>query len=174
MDDLSELTTSVRNIVARPGTFTGSFPETTDDDIIAVLLDALGEAHLEGLLLFVDADEDGMLDVDITRAQGALLVLLAGVRFLRTILLNTSSHVRYEAGPAVYEQDKSTNLLRDILADLIAQKTRVLDQLKDEAEGPNAQARAFYLADQYLIRVCTDSSVYRREALEVANAGLGW
>lgn len=152
MDDLSELTTSLRNLVARPGTFDDTFPETTDEDLVGVLLDGFAEAHLEGLLTTVDADEDGLLDTDITRAQGALVVLLGGVRFLRSQLVNAVSHRRYEAGGAVFEEDTPVALLRDILKDLVAQKDRIVKDLGDSA-GEDAGARAFFTADQYLMRV---------------------
>lgn len=151
MDDLAELTTSLRNLVARPGTFDDLFEETTDDDLVNVLLDGFAEAHLEGLFTTVDADESGVLDGEITRGQGALIVLLAGVRFLRAQLLNAVSHRRYEAKGAVFEEDTPVALLRDILKDLVAQKARLIDDLKD-ADSEEAGARVFAMADQYLIR----------------------
>jgi hypothetical protein len=152
IDDLRDLTDSLRNLVARPGTFTDTFPETTDDDLVAVLLDGFAEAHLEGLMTTVDADEDGLFDTEITRGQGALIVLLAGVRFLRGQLVNTTSHRRYEAGGAVFEEDTPVALLRDILKDLVAQKDRLIGDLVD-AETAGAGARIFVMADQAYIRL---------------------
>lgn len=164
MDDLSELTTSLRNLVARPGTFDDTFGETTEEDLVSVLLDGFAEAHLEGLMTTIDADESGQLDAEITRGQGALIVLLAGVRFLRGQLLNSTSHRRYEAGGAVFEEDTPVALLRDILKDLTAQKDRIVDDL---VVAEDSGARAYFMADQYLIRM-THQLPYG------SHAAIGW
>ncbi|RYZ14267.1 MAG: hypothetical protein EOO70_07815 [Myxococcaceae bacterium] len=149
MDDLTELQDSVRNLVARPGTFDTLFPETKEEYITSLLLDGLAEVQLEGLLLTVSYDEDGLLDQDITTGQGALIALFAGVRLLRAELLNRVMHKRYEAGTAVFEEDYNVTLYNQILKDLTAQKDRLTADLVTSAtyEG------GFDMADQYVHRL---------------------
>lgn len=150
-DDLNDSLDSLRFLVARPGTFATFYPETTDDMILRTLVDGFAEAHLEGLLLDYDCDEDGILTPDLNRGQVALVVLFAAVRFLRSELINRNTSVRYKAGSAEYETAQGIQLLRDLLASLQAQKDRLVD-LVDAYGG----ARAFYMADQYLTRVVAD------------------
>jgi hypothetical protein len=149
MDDLTELTDSVRNLVARPGTFEDLFPETGEQSIVSLLLDGLAEVQLEGLLLDVTYDPDGLLDKDITPAQGSLVALFAGIRLLRAELLNRVMHARYEAGSAVYEEDYNVTLYNQILKDLAGQKDRIV---KDQITGAGTYEGAFSMADQYVHR----------------------
>lgn len=149
MEELADAVDSLRYLVARPGTFEQFYPETTEDMVISVLVDALAEAHLEGLLLDYDADEDGVLTPSLTQGQVALVVLFGAVRFLRAELLNRNTSVTYKAGSAVYETTQSTNILRDILKGLLAQRDRAVE-LSGTSGGA---AAAFYMADQYLARV---------------------
>ena len=148
MDDLTELHDSLRGLVARPGTFEALFPETSADHLTALLLDALAEVQLEGLLLNVDHDGDGMLEPEITSAQGALITLYAGSRLLRAELLNRVMHRRYEAGTAVFEEDYNVTLYSAILKDLQAQK----DRLTADQVGEAAVYGVFEMADQYVHR----------------------
>jgi hypothetical protein len=132
-DDLSESLDSLRYLVARPGTF--------------------AEAHLEGLLLTYESDEDGIITPALSSGQVATVVLFAAVRFMRAELFNRNTSVTYKAGSADYETTQATNILRDILKALEAQKLRVIN-----AGASNGAGAAFYMADQYLARVIDDWS----------------
>ena len=71
---------------------------------------------------------------------------------MRSTLINTPMSVTYKAGSAEYSRQQSSSVLRDILADLAAQKKAILALL---AQGGTAKAgAAFFMADQYLARVC--------------------
>ena len=148
MDEMDEAVPSLRNLVARPGTFATFYPETTEDDLIQVLVDALAECHLEGLLLSHHSDEFGTLDNRMTSGQAACVILFAAARFVRAELINRHGSVTYKAGSAEYSTSQSANVLRDILADLRAQRQRVIDT---GGNGGNYSS-AFYMADQYLAR----------------------
>jgi hypothetical protein len=150
-DDLSESLDSLRFLVARPGTFAALYPETTDDMLLQVMIDAMAEAHLEGLLLTYESDIDGLLTPALDSGQIALVILFAAVRFLTAELLNRNISVRYKAGPAEYETAQSSTLLRDLLRRLQDQKDRLI-----AAVDVYGGARAFYMADQYLTRVVAD------------------
>lgn len=148
MDDLTELIPTLQNHVARPGTFATLFPETTDDMLTQCLLDGLAEVQLEGLLLNVDYDGDGMLDPEITNAQGALIALFAAIRLLRAELMNRVMHRRYQAGTAIFEEDYNVTLYNTILAQLVAQKDRVTADIIDGRTGDSI----FEMADQFVRR----------------------
>jgi len=148
MEELADLVPSLRNVVARPGTFADFFPETTEDDLIAVLVDGLAECHMEGLLLRYEADEAGTLTPALTSGQGALVLLFAGVRLIRAELFNRATSRKYVASSASFEEIQATNILRDIMRELKEQKARVVD-----AQATGGSGHAFFMADQYLARL---------------------
>jgi hypothetical protein len=164
MEELTDAVDSLRHLVARPGTFSQFFPETTEDMLIAVLNDGLAEAHLEGLLLTHESDESGYVTPALSSGQAALVTLFAAVRFLRAELINRNTQVVYEAGSAHYETTQATNILRDILKSLSGQKDRLV-----EGAGAGGGARAFYMADQYLARVLEPRAIGHGDAVLV-----GW
>jgi hypothetical protein len=151
--EMADLVESLRYLVARPGTFEQFYPETTDDALISCLCDGLAEAHLEGLLMAYDCDENGIVSPALSSGRAAVVVLFAGLRFIRSELLNRSEAVVYKAGSAVYEATQSTNILRDIMKALQAQKDRIVAKFADGGTGGSS---AFYMADQYLARVRCD------------------
>lgn len=159
MDTLDDLIPSVRNVVARPGTFPTLFPETTDDDLLLVLRDGLAEAQLFGLLTTIDATDDGGLvtaedetvTADISNASGAVIVLFAGARLITAELMNRAYSRRYRAGAAEFEEVQSAQLLQEILKSLEARKNAVIDVAT--RTGPDAAAgAAFHMADTYGVR----------------------
>jgi hypothetical protein len=146
MDQLADAVDSLRFLVARPGTFTALYPETTDDMLLAVLIDGMAECQLEGLLLTYASDIDGLLTPALSNGQVAMVALFAAVRFIRAELLNRNTSVLYKGGTAEYQTSQSSNILRDILASLNAQKQRIIDT----SGGAGGADSAFYMADQYL------------------------
>ena len=152
MEELADATDSLRYLVARPGTFSDFYPETTDDMLIRVLVDGMAEAQLMGLLLDYDSDEDGILTPALSSGQAAMVTIFAAVRFLRAELINRNTQVVYEAGSTHYETTQATNILRDILKGLVNQKDAVIALIGAGTGG----ASAFYMADQYLARVVHD------------------
>lgn len=162
MEDLGDAVDSVRFLVARPGTFEDTYPETTEDMLLQILIDSMAEAHLEGLLLTYESDADGILTPELSSGQSALIVLFAAIRFMRAELFNRNTQVVYKAGTAHYETTQATNILRDILKGLLAQKDRIV------AHGTVAGAgAAFFMADQYLARVWEINS-------SDVNVAVGW
>lgn len=145
--DLAIYTDSVRSILARPGTFSDLFPETTDDHLIAVLADGLAEAHLEGVLLDRLADDNYLVREPLTSGQGALLVLYAGLRLIRAELFNRVTSYKYVAGPVSSEGTYATNILRDIMKALQTQKDAVTTLIL----AGSTVTSAFLMADSYII-----------------------
>ena len=143
--DLANYTDSLRNIIARPGTFDDLFPETTDDGLVSVLQDGLAECHLEATLMGYEADLNGAVRPLMTSGQVALVVLYGGIRLIRAELLNRVTSTKYVAGPVSAESMYATNVLRDVMKALETQKIRITALYA--SSGANA---AFYMEDLYM------------------------
>jgi hypothetical protein len=142
--DLANFTESVRNILARPGMFATVFPETSDDGLVGLLADALAECHMEALLLAYEADGNSLVRPAMTSGEIALVVLYAGVRMIRAELLNRITSSKYVAGPVSAESSYATNVLRDIMKALEAQKDTITTKLSNLGAG-----MLFSMEDQY-------------------------
>ena len=143
--DLANYTDSLRNIVARPGTFLDLFPETTDDHLVAVLQDGLAECHLEQVLLNYESDDMGLVHPEMLSGETAMVVLYAGLRLLKAELFNRTTSAKYVAGPVSAETTQATNILRDIMKGLQEQKDRITKMLSTAGAGA-----AFVMADSYM------------------------
>lgn len=154
MSDLGVLVDALKRSVAVPGTFDAIFTETTDTDLEDTLLDAFAEAQLWGFFPTHDADDLGVVTPDLTRGEGALVVIFAMCRVLTAEIRNRKTHTRYEAGGAVFEQDQAGGLLIQLLKDYQLQKAELLKR------GNVSAASAFYMADQYFLRAVGGSSEY--------------
>lgn len=151
--NVADFVDSLKAAVAIPGTFADEFPDTTDDDLAALLLDSFAETQLFGFFGTWTADDLGVVTPDLTRAEGALVVIYATVRMLRTELRNRKTHVRYEASGTVFEQDQGASTLVALL------KTYEDEKKAITALGrTNGAATAFYMADQYISRSMAFSS----------------
>lgn len=141
---LTGYTASVKNLVARPGTFSQQFPETNDSDIAAILADAFAECQLDEVLLSYSLSS-GAISPDPSAGEMALVVLTAGIRFITSELFNRRTTRKYSAGPASFEETLATNIMRDIMRALQEKRTGVIDKIaRGEASG------GFVMADQYL------------------------
>jgi hypothetical protein len=154
--DLVDVVPSLRNVIARPGTFATLFPETTEADLVDVLRDGLAECHLEGILLDHTSDEFGLVDPDLDSGQAAMVLLFAGARLVRAELLNRASHKKYVAGPVSFEEDQSAQILKDILAGMAEQKTRMIATWSQTS----AAGSIFAMADAYVVRSMENGLAY--------------
>lgn len=144
---------TLRRWVATPGTFATAFPDATDADLIGLLADGFAEAQLDGQFKGYSVDTAGEVTTpdgaDMAPGDLALVSLYAAIRLVRAQLLNRVTHRRYVgAGGVTFEEDYSVNMLRDVLAGLLAQKERVLEAIA----GGELGSAGFYMADQYAIR----------------------
>lgn len=144
MSDLTTLVPSLQRALAVPGTFDVLFPDTLDADLSSTLLDGFAEIQLDGLLLDNVADDAGLVTPDLTRAQAALVVLYASVRVLVTEIRNRKTHVRYEGGGAVFEEDQSATMLVELLRQAQARKADLVVQARR-----GALTDAFLMVDLY-------------------------
>lgn len=151
MSALVDLVEPLKRAVALPGAtnFTAAFPNTTDDDLRDKLLDAFAEAQLYGFFpggAYAVTDL-GEVTPDLTRAEGALVVIFASTSILETEIRNRKTHVRYEAKGVVSETDQSAQMLVQLLKDYSARKAEVLARLRRVGASS-----AFYMIDQYFAR----------------------
>lgn len=150
--DLSESLDSLRYLVAVPGAFAASYPDTTDEMLTTLMADGFAEAQLFGLFKAYEVDEDGIVTPGLTRAEIALVALLAAIRVMSVSMIAANTSVTYKAGSAEYSTQQSANVMRDVLAGLIAQRKAIIDAL---LAGAGASS-AFFMADQYLVRAYDD------------------
>lgn len=169
MSSLEDLVESLKREVAVPGTFKTLFPATTDDDLAASLLDAFAQAQLDGFFSTHVTDDDGVVSPDLSRGATSLVVIYAGIRFLTADLLNRKSHVRYEAGGAVFEQDQGASVLVEALKGLRAKK----DALIIAAQAGARAGVGITMVDGYLIKAVDFD---RSEVIGAGGYGraLGW
>lgn len=145
MTDLASSETSLKNLVARPGKFSIVYPETTNGDLLAVLMDGFAECQLDQLFPDNAMDVNGVIAPDLTAGQVALVIITAGIRFIRAELLNRPSTRKYQAGPLDFEETIATNVMRDIMKAL-EQKRRDIIEVQLRGTATNA----FMMADSYL------------------------
>jgi hypothetical protein len=151
MSSLETLVDTLKRAVAVPGTFDANFPETTDDDLVASLLDGFAEAQLDGFFTKHEATDAGIVTPDLSRAQGALVALYTASRILESEIKNRKTHVRYEASGTVFEQDQSYQILVQLLKDTRERKIAILKQAQSSGAGS-----AFVMADNYFIRATSN------------------
>lgn len=145
---LSDHVDSMKRAVAVPGTFAELFPQTTDADLVAVMLDGLAEAQLDGFFADVTwLSGDDEVTPTLSHAAIALVIIYASHRVLVNEIRNRRNHVRYESGTAVYEQDQTASMLNELLREMRARK----GELREAARMGNL-SDAFHMADLYAVK----------------------
>lgn len=148
MSLLADHVEALKRAVAVPGTFATLFPETQDDDLVALLGDSMAEAQLDGFLADHELSlPDYEATPDLTMVQGALLLIYGGYRLLVNEIRNRKTHVRYEAGPTTFEEDQTASMLNELLRQLYDRKKDLLEQARRASLDMNV-----YVADMYFHR----------------------
>lgn len=144
---LEDYVGALKRATAPIGQFAELFPESTDFELAEVMLDAFGMAQLDGFLRDFEADEDGEVTPDLSRGQGALLVMYATRQLLVNEIRNRKTRTRYEAGPVKAEEEQGASVLVKLLDDL---NERFKDLLAEARRG--SHVTAVYMVDQYFVR----------------------
>lgn len=150
--DLGDLIEPLQREVSPPGE--DLFPNATEDEWLGNLQDAFWDARLDGLL-------EGYTEVDgsVTPVSGTtemarelqqIVVLYAGVRIVRNHLRALNTLFRAKAGPVEFEQQKSANLLTDLLAELRDRRKTLLIRLGDLGLTDSYYIDALVARDQSL------------------------
>lgn len=150
VSDLSTLVDSLKRRVAVPGEFDTVFPNTTDDDVLGLLMDGFARAQLFGYFNVPSAfvmDDNGLVTPDLGRAQGSLIVLFAAVQMVQAQVTNMRSRQSYKAGNVSYETESASNVLTAVLKQLNDELTYV--QTIAKQQGVSA---AMIMADAYFIK----------------------
>jgi hypothetical protein len=129
--DLFELVEPLRREVSPPGE--DLFPNGSDEEFFGNLQDAFWEARLDGLLTNYTESDGSVVPISGTTELGRelqqLVVLYAGIRIVRNQLRALNTTFRAQAGPVEFETQKSAQLLKGLLDELIERKKFVLVQL---------------------------------------------
>lgn len=142
---LTSLSASLKNAVAVPGSFDATFPDMGGGDILQSLMNGMAEAMLDGFFPGVDFTDQGVVDRDLTRPEGALIVIYSGAQIVSAQLRNLKASTRAKAGPVEFEQTTHASVLTAELKRLEARKK----ELREQASQAGAGA-AFYMADRYM------------------------
>ena len=149
MTNLDTLVPALQREVAVPGEFGTYFPDTLDEELTPALGDGFAQAQLEGWFPDVTLDTGTFVTTpDISLAGGQLVVYFTAMRMVRARLFNRASRESYRAGPAEYETEFSSLVMREILKDF---RTKI-DTLTKQAKS----ATAVYVIDSYMTRAATD------------------
>lgn len=133
-----------------PGAFAGLFPETTDQDLAAALLDGLYRAKLDGWLPGIEGDTTTFtVTPAISMTAMALIVVYAGINFVRNEIKNMDAVFKAESAGNSFQREKSSSAMTERLKEMQAER----DQLLALARRPSA--RPVYMHDGYAIRLGT-------------------
>lgn len=128
--DLADYTDALRREISQPGSTT--FASVDDDTMASYLSDAFWEVKLDGFLLAY-TEQDGLVDPidpddgDLPREMTALIILYAGIKIVKTRLLETNTKFRAVAGPVEFETENSASMLTEMLKQLERTKNRLIE-----------------------------------------------
>lgn len=129
--NLSDLVDAFKRQVALPGGFETAYPNVTDDDLADSLADAFSECQLDGWFgTYTIRLTSNQVSPALTPAARALVVVYAGMRWVRIQMLSIKSNVRYKAGPVEYETAQAASLLTQLLKDMTARKDALIADAK--------------------------------------------
>lgn len=150
MTDLSDLVPALQREIAEPGQFSTYFPGVTAGQLTGWLMDAFGQAQLEGYFgtYVLDADAETIMP-NLTPGGQAFVVMIAGERILTNRILNMRAAVRYQAGPVKYETENSANVMSEVLKQLRARRERITMV----ATGIGGSNGAVFTEDSYADRI---------------------
>lgn len=135
MTAMSTLVPALKRELAIPGTFDDLFPDTGTNDLIGSLADAYSQAKLDGWFKDVVLDTEAFTTTpDLSEAGGAVVVIYASTRFIRSQLRAITSNETYKAGSVEYSVSHPASLLKAEL-DFLQQR------LKDIVSNAQRAAR---------------------------------
>ncbi len=149
MTDLFDAIPSLKREVAPPGRFATLFPEATDVDLAAQLVDGLYRAKLDGWFSSYEGDPDTFeVTPDLSLDGVQLVVLYAATQFITTDITNRPTHRKYAAGGGLEtETDYGASVLVERLKELAQAKKDLLTAARGNG------ATTVYLHDGYAVRV---------------------
>ena len=159
MTQMDDMVPMFKREVAPPGQYDTLYPNSTDAEIKGFLADGFAEAQLEGFFgeVVLDMATEDFVP-DLSQPGMMLVVIYAGMRTLRSQLMNANSNTRYKAGPTEYEvSGPSASVLTELIKGARARRDMLLEQARRGA-GPTD-----YFLDYYALRITTYGSFYPYE-----------
>jgi hypothetical protein len=152
--DVGDLVDSLKREVNPPGI--SLLPDAVDAEYEGHLSDAFWELVQFGYISgFTEADgiitEDIATPVDdLTKEYQQLIVISAGLRIMRLLILNLDTLFRSKAGPVEFEVQKSANALNNVLDHLQSRFNSIVARL------PNSKdVSTLYYSDTYTLMTNT-------------------
>lgn len=134
--DLTSMVEALKRQVALPGQFATAYPKVTDEHLVAALADAFAETRLDGFFRAHQLDlQAGTVTPALTDAGQSLVIIYAGIQWVRSEVRNQGTSVRYKAGPVEYEKQQAATVLVELLKQLNARKQALLDAAKRGAQS---------------------------------------
>lgn len=152
MTALATLVEPLKRELAVPGLFADAFPSTVDDDLQASLADAFAEAQLYGFfpkMTLAETNADFETSDVLSAAGGALILIFAATRIIRSQLRTLATMEKYKAGPVEFEIQHAATVLTAELAYL---KATLDDLIAQGRFAANSGARLATVFDNYVAR----------------------
>jgi len=144
MTDVSDLVGAYKREVSALGDFDAAFPNATDAAITGLLMDAFGEAQLDGFFQTMTLDVDlEAVTPDLSAAGAALVVLYAGIKTLRNQILTAGAESRYKAGPVEYLTKQNSYAQTELLKQLERRRDGLIEQARYGRGTPVYQMDAY-------------------------------
>jgi hypothetical protein len=146
---LITLVPALKRELAVPGEFPTTFPNTQDSDLAGSLADSFAQAQLDGFFSKQVVDPVALtVNPGLSSGGGALIIIYASERMIRSQLRALKTTVKYEAAGVIYETQQSANVLTEQLKEFSVRRLRLLSLILRQARS----ARAVYVTDGYLTR----------------------
>lgn len=146
--NLATLIPAVQRAAAPPGLFETVYPEATDGDVLGTVMDAFAEAMLDGFFEGYSMDNAGLVTEDITLGEQALIVIYSTARLVETELRSRKSHIKYQTGTNIFEQDESATFLNTAFKAMQERKKELRTQ-SALGGSPDAMSDLFYIKSVY-------------------------
>lgn len=133
--DVEDLVDSLKRQINPPGV--DLFPDAVDSIFAGHLSDAFWELTIAGYITgFTNTDgiitEDSATPTEeLSAGYQQLMVIVAAMNILRMKMLDLNTVFRSKAGPVEFEQQKSANVLADLLKSLQAKYDAIVEGLPD-------------------------------------------
>ena len=150
MTTLSTLVPRLKRQVAVPGEFLTSFPNTTDKDLLGTLMDAFGQAQLDGFFGTQVLDERRFSVLpDLSPGGGAIIGLYAAESILLAKFRNIPTKTLYKASNVEYEVDMGSGVLSAEIKELQERRAALI---RAALRLSRASTPSLYMVDAYVTR----------------------
>lgn len=152
---LEDLVPQLKRSLSTPGG--DEFPDALNSEWVGSLADAFMDAKMYGFFDNWRLDNDGEIveplstsGDDLSDIQQRLVVVYASMNVLLTKLANLNTMTKYQAGPALTETQKSSQLLKAVLDARLEDLKNVKNILQTKGAAPMVAFSAINIRDRLL------------------------